>query len=69
MNPFPLTPFLTALATDGISVTLHDYDRISLALQAEGPWTVERLRHVLVALLRITGLGATRDFHHGLLGP
>ncbi|ETX03174.1 MAG: hypothetical protein ETSY1_01000 [Candidatus Entotheonella factor] len=49
--PFPLAPFLAALDTDGIAVTLHDYDRISLALRAEGGWTVIRLRRVLMALL------------------
>ena len=51
MNAFPLTPFLAALAAEGIVVTLRDYDRISLALRAEGAWTAVRLRSVLMALL------------------
>lgn len=37
MNAFPLTPFLAALATDDMVITLRDYDRISLALRAGGP--------------------------------
>ncbi|HEX8091089.1 MAG TPA: hypothetical protein VF762_19700, partial [Blastocatellia bacterium] len=51
MNTFPLAPFLTSLAADGIRVTLNDYDRISLMLRTGGPWTIERLRGVLLALL------------------
>ncbi|MBV9927014.1 MAG: hypothetical protein JOZ96_18495 [Acidobacteria bacterium] len=51
MNEFPLAPFLFTLAADGIRVTLKDYDRIGLALRAGGPWSVGRLRGVLVALL------------------
>ncbi len=51
MNSFPLAPFLAALAADGIIVALHDYRRISLALQAGETWTLARLRGVLQALL------------------
>lgn len=51
MNEFPLAPFLAMLATDGIRVTLNDYDRISLTLRTGGTWTVKRLRGVLLALL------------------
>jgi hypothetical protein len=51
MNAFPLTPFLTMLAQDGIRVTINDYDRISLALNTGGEWTLNRLRCVLTALL------------------
>ena len=51
MNAFSLAPFLASLESDGIRPTLHDYERISLALWAEAPWTVTRLRGVLSALL------------------
>lgn len=51
MEVYPLAPFLVSLAADGICVTLRDYDRISLALRAGGPWTVKQLRGVLLALL------------------
>ncbi len=51
MNAFPLAPFLIALAADGIVVTLHDYRRIALVLQAGDSWTLARLRGVLQALL------------------
>jgi hypothetical protein len=44
VHSLPLAPFLTALAVDGMHVTLQDYTRISLALQAAGPWTITRLR-------------------------
>ena len=51
MNTFPLSPFLEALAGDGIRPTLHDYERISMALQAQVLWTLSQLRDVLLALL------------------
>jgi hypothetical protein len=51
MDNFPLAPFLASLSAEQIHVTLGDYDRISLALGAGGPWTLERLRGVLLALL------------------
>ena len=51
MNDFPLYPFLAALAADGIHLTLRDYERVYLALQTSGPWTLTRLRDTLLALL------------------
>ncbi|MGH7492673.1 MAG: hypothetical protein ACREOO_09790 [bacterium] len=51
MNAFPLAPFLTSLTSDGIHTTLDDYTRISLALRADGRWTLPGLRDVLLALL------------------
>ena len=51
MNEFPLTPFFIVLEASGIRVTLDDYRRILRALQARGPWTISRLRAVLLALL------------------
>lgn len=51
MKHFPLAPFLAALASDGIYVTLHDHHRIALALRAGGDWDLRRLRGVLLALL------------------
>jgi len=50
-NDFPLSPFLAALAADGISLTLRDYARIHLALQTDGAWTITRLRDTLLGLL------------------
>ncbi len=47
----PLAPFLASLESDGIRTTLHDHERIHLALRARGPWTAGRLRDLLVALL------------------
>lgn len=51
MTSFPLAPFLTSLAADGIRVTLQDYGRIHAALTPEQTWTLPRLRTVLIALL------------------
>ncbi|MCP4110077.1 MAG: SUMF1/EgtB/PvdO family nonheme iron enzyme [Desulfobacteraceae bacterium] len=51
MNNFPLSPFLASLASDGIRVNVRDYERIGLALQTGGKWTVARLRDVIVSLL------------------
>ncbi len=51
MDAFPLTPFLASLSSDGIRVMLDDYDRIGVALRAEGPWTMGQVRDVLAALL------------------
>lgn len=50
-NESPLTPFLASLAADGIYLTLRDYERVHLALQTSGPWTLIRLRDTLLALL------------------
>lgn len=47
----PLTPFLASLAADGLYLTLRDYERVHLALQTSGPWTLIRLRDTLLALL------------------
>ncbi len=47
----PLAPFLASLESDGIRATLHDHERIHLALRARGPWTAARLRDLLAALL------------------
>jgi len=51
MTSFPLDPFLTTLAADGIRLTSRDYERIALALQTDRPWTASRLRATLLALL------------------
>lgn len=51
MNAFPLAPFLVSLTGDGMRPTLDDYTRISCVLRTEGPWTISRLRQVLLALL------------------
>jgi formylglycine-generating enzyme required for sulfatase activity len=51
MTSFPLDPFLTTLAADGIRLTSRDYERIALVLQTGGPWTAARLRTTLLALL------------------
>lgn len=51
MNALPLAPFLAALASDGIRLTLRDYERINLALHSAGDWTLPRLHDVLLALL------------------
>lgn len=51
MNDFPLSPFLITLSTDGLTVGISDYDRITRVLRTGGPWTLERLRGVLSALL------------------
>ena len=51
MDDFPLNPFLASLAADGIRPTIGDYERVSLALRAAGPWTLTRFRDMLLALL------------------
>jgi len=51
MNAFPLAPFLSALAADGIRVSFDDYDRISTVLGISDKWTLKRLRGVLTSLL------------------
>jgi hypothetical protein len=51
MNQFPLQPFLDALKAEGIRVTIADYHRIMLVLSTGGPWTIGRLRDVLMSLL------------------
>lgn len=51
MADFFLKPFLDILTAAGIRVTIKDYERITLALRADGPWDLERLRGVLLALL------------------
>lgn len=48
---FPLAPFFTTLLPLGVRVTLDDYRRIGAALAAGGPWSLERLRYVLAALI------------------
>jgi DAACS family dicarboxylate/amino acid:cation (Na+ or H+) symporter len=51
MSDIFLKPFLDLLAADGIKITISDYSRITLALRAGGPWSLECLRGVLLALL------------------
>ncbi|MCP4353455.1 MAG: SUMF1/EgtB/PvdO family nonheme iron enzyme [Desulfobacterales bacterium] len=51
MRKFPLNPFLDSLKNDDIHVCISDYERIILALQTGGTWTITRLRDVLLALL------------------
>ncbi|MCP4111648.1 MAG: SUMF1/EgtB/PvdO family nonheme iron enzyme [Desulfobacteraceae bacterium] len=48
---FPLYSFLISLETDGFRLTVHDYERIRLALGTGGKWTITRVRSVLAALL------------------
>nr|VFJ44498.1 MAG: Formylglycine-generating enzyme, required for sulfatase activity, contains SUMF1/FGE domain [Candidatus Kentron sp. DK] len=52
MHPpaFPLTPFLDSLGGD-IPVGIRDYRRIAALLRSGGPWSRERLRDSLAALL------------------
>ena len=50
MSSFPLTPFLDSIKDD-IPVGVHDYERMLLAIERDGPWNVERLKDVLLALL------------------
>ncbi|MCP4105054.1 MAG: DUF1566 domain-containing protein [Desulfobacteraceae bacterium] len=50
-NNFPFSPFLASLASDGIRLSVHDYDQLMVVLQTNGNWSVERLKHVLTALL------------------
>nr|VFJ46400.1 MAG: Formylglycine-generating enzyme, required for sulfatase activity, contains SUMF1/FGE domain [Candidatus Kentron sp. DK] len=52
MHPpaFPLTPFLDSLGGD-IPVGVRDYRRIAALLRSGGPWSRERLRDSLAALL------------------
>ncbi|MCP4346452.1 MAG: SUMF1/EgtB/PvdO family nonheme iron enzyme [Desulfobacterales bacterium] len=48
---FPLYSFLISLETDGFRLTVHDYERIRLALGTGDKWTITRVRSVLAALL------------------
>ena len=48
---FPFQLFLATLAADGIRPTVRDYERMSLALQTDGPWTIARFRDLLLSLL------------------
>jgi formylglycine-generating enzyme required for sulfatase activity len=50
MPNFFLNPFLESIKDD-IPICVRDYERITLALQSGGEWTVERLKDVLLALL------------------
>lgn len=51
LHPTPLEPFLLTLREHGFQVTVRDYERIALLLRTEGPWTIQRLRDALRALL------------------
>lgn len=51
MHTLPLNAFLIALTSEGIRLTSRDYERIALVLQTGGPWTTDRLRATLLALL------------------
>ncbi|MCP4627325.1 MAG: hypothetical protein GY850_28000, partial [bacterium] len=51
MNDFPLNKFLASLASDGIRLSVYDYDQLIVIFQTGGIRTVSRLRHVLTALL------------------
>ncbi|MCP4699715.1 MAG: SUMF1/EgtB/PvdO family nonheme iron enzyme [Gammaproteobacteria bacterium] len=51
MTNFPLGSFLASLAADGIVLNVRDYDRLLLALRAQGEWDLGRLKNVLAALL------------------
>ncbi len=48
---FPFQLFLATLAADGIRPTVRDYERMNLALQTDGPWTIARFRDLLLSLL------------------
>ncbi len=48
---FPLAPFLASLASDGLRASLDDLDRIALTLGCGGPWSRDRLRGILLAIL------------------
>ncbi|WP_420645044.1 hypothetical protein [Candidatus Leptofilum sp.] len=48
---FPLQPFLDSLETDGIRLTVRDYERIERLLARESNWTILQLRDALSALL------------------
>ena len=50
MHHFPLAPFLESIEDD-IPVGVRDYRRIAILLEGGGPWTLERLKDVLLALL------------------
>ncbi len=51
MNNYPFSPFFEILEDSGFRITIRDYRRISTALSASGPWTMPRLRSVLMSLL------------------
>ncbi len=51
MNDFPFSTFLALLSTDGIHLSIHDYERMQRAFAAGGIWTIVRLKNVLIALL------------------
>ena len=42
MNDIPLHAFLSSLAADEIILTVRDYDRLLLAFQTGGSWTLTR---------------------------
>jgi hypothetical protein len=48
---FPLSTFFQSLESDGIRLTVRDYNRIARVLGCNGRWTLARLRDVLLALL------------------
>lgn len=48
---YPLRTFLHVLESDGVILTVRDYDRIQRVLGCSGEWTLARLRHVLLVLL------------------
>ena len=50
-DQFPLQPFLDSLETDGIRLTVRDYERIERLLARESNWTLLQLRDALSALL------------------
>ncbi|MDM8543712.1 SUMF1/EgtB/PvdO family nonheme iron enzyme [Desulfococcaceae bacterium HSG9] len=51
MDNFPLNSFLVSLATDGIRLSVYDYDQLIVIFQTGGIRAVSRLKHVLTALL------------------
>jgi WD40 repeat protein len=48
---FPLNEFLASLASDGIRLSVYDYDQLIVIFQTGGIRTVSRLKNVLIALL------------------
>lgn len=48
---YPLQPFLDTLSDAGLLITIQDYDRIQMALNSGGEWTLTQLRDTLLVLL------------------
>ena len=51
MYKHPFEAFFATLQSAGIRVTVKDYDRVGTALATGGPWSLQRLRDTLAAIL------------------